>query len=111
MKKQLLVLSVVANFAFGAVWSSSVIDGINQAFAEYNQVVTSENKTVISNYNKMSNTVIDKIVKNDELKRELLTNHRELLKEETLESSSVNNELNRLKKLVNNEATQGGEKK
>lgn len=54
-KKQLLVLSFVANFAFGAVWSSIVTDGINQAFAKKEILFYLTNTTNYLNKNPLKN--------------------------------------------------------
>lgn len=105
MIRVICVFIAVLNFAFAAIWSSSGEDGINQAFEEYNQKVKELNQKVIEKYNGSIKPQAEKVVKNDELKKQFLTNHRELLKEESVEKQHANSIILKLKAVLDNEAT------
>ncbi|QKF93197.1 hypothetical protein [Campylobacter sp. CCUG 57310] len=96
---------IALNLSLAGVWSSSGEDGINQAFSEYNNRVKQFNNEVIRNYERIINTQIEELVKNEELKKKLLTNHRELLKSESEEKQNINFSVEILKKLIDNQAT------
>lgn len=100
-----LSLILLLNFGFSAVWSSSSEDGINQAFDEYNNKIKTKNNNIVKRYNEINNGVVDKILKNDELKKELLKRHKILLVDETTEKYGLELEFERLKQLLNNEGT------
>lgn len=105
MKKILLIFIFSVKFLLGAVWSSSGEDGINQAFQEYDNKVKQLNEKTIQNYEQISKTQVDKVVENDELKKRLLINHRELLKSESIEKQMIDMTNAKLKMLIDNEAT------
>lgn len=105
MKKIFIFFMLVFDFAFASVWSSSGEDGINQAFQEYNQKVKQLNQKVIEKYNGSIKPQAEKVVKNDELKQQFLTNHRELLKVESVERQNANSVVLKLKAILDNEAT------
>ncbi|MBE9852328.1 hypothetical protein G6W42_06795 [Campylobacter concisus] len=105
MKKIFIFFMLVFDFAFASVWSSSGEDGINQAFQEYNQKVKELNQKVIEKYNGSIKPQAEKVVKNDELKQQFLTNHRELLKVESVERQNANSVVLKLKAILDNEAT------
>ena len=105
MIKIFVIFMLVFNFTFAAVWSSSSEDGINQAFEEYNQKVKELNQKVIEQYNGSIKPQAEKVVKNDELKQQLLTNHRELLKVESVEKQNADSVVLKLKAILDNEET------
>ena len=105
MIKIFVIFMLVFNFTFAAVWSSSSEDGINQAFQEYNQKVKELNQKVIEKYNGSIKPQAEKVVKNDELKQQLLTNHRELMKVESVEKQNADSVVLKLKAILDNEAT------
>ncbi|HDX6248341.1 TPA: hypothetical protein RPV63_001540 [Campylobacter fetus subsp. venerealis] len=105
MKNIFLILVFLTEFLFAALWSSSGEDGINQAFEEYDNKVKQLNQKTIENYERISKSQVDKVVKNDELKKRLLINHRELLKSESIEKQRIDMTNAKLKMLIDNEAT------
>ena len=105
MKKIFLFSFFFIEFIFASAWSSSGEDGINQAFEEYDNKVKELNEKTIQKYEQISKTQVDRIVENDELKKRLLTNHKELLKSESIEKQRIDMTNTKLKTLIDNEVT------
>lgn len=88
MKKSIFITLMLFNSAFAGVWSSSSQDGIQQAYDQYNSFIKNSNNEIVKKYENLNNNAVDKILKNDELKRKVVKNHRELLKEEITDKSN-----------------------
>lgn len=99
------LLITFVSFNFGAVWSSSVQDGIYQAFEEYDNRIKIENNKIVNKYSNIKNGVIKRIVKNNKLKNELLNKQKILLLNETTDKYNLELEIDRLKQLLNNNGT------
>ncbi|WP_141071140.1 hypothetical protein, partial [Campylobacter fetus] len=98
MKKTLIIIPMILGInLYAGVWSSSGEDGIIEAFSEYDNIIQQTNQEIISKYNSISDSVIEDILANDALKKQLLTNHTELLKEYSLDIMSLKFEIEKLK--------------
>lgn len=78
MKKLILTIILVANFLFGGTYSETLSDGQLAFYAKIDTAVQTNASQSISQINSMRANIIKKIVDNDELKKELLTNVKTL---------------------------------